>query len=134
MCLTVCLCVLFQNPQQKVMTDQRLSVHHCSLPDTSSMATAEVTSLSIANGGGACAASAYQPRSADLGNKRMSIGSITFGLWELVSMLKYLDCIDKARLLQSSVRPVIWLCKSTVHFSVSDGINWCMSKFGLISY
>ena len=73
-----------------VMTDQQLSLQPCPVPETTIMAATDVTSLSIANGGGACAAAAYQPSSADMGNKRHSIGSIAFGLWELVSTLSKL--------------------------------------------
>ena len=73
------------------MTDQQLSLHPCPLPDSAIMAATEVASLSFANGGGACAAAALQPGAADMGNKRLSIGSITFGLWELVSAL--LKCV-----------------------------------------
>ncbi|XP_070173755.1 uncharacterized protein [Littorina saxatilis] len=49
------------------------------------MAPTEVTKLSIAHGGGACATPAYRTTSADTGNKRLSFGSITVGLWELGS-------------------------------------------------
>ncbi|XP_076453454.1 uncharacterized protein LOC143288711 [Babylonia areolata] len=79
------------------MTDEKTTIHPPATTSTdqqrtsqsSTSTTATFTSssswevLTVSNGGGACATSAYQPGSGDTTNKGLSFGSLTVGLWEL---------------------------------------------------